>query len=281
MLVDIQEILYDARKKKYGVAAPTIWDERSIRASLAAATELKAPVILDFVKDYGLNEIFENGTAFELADHAKIPVAVQQDHGPTFEANIWAIHAGFQSITVERSELPYEQQIKEIKELVRIAHAVNVAIEAEVGHVTELGGSEKTVMTDPEEAKRFVEETGVDLIAVAIGNVHGVYSKKPEFDFEGIMKIRDMAKVPMTIHGGSGIDFNDMTRLAESGITKFNMQTYLSKTAISTALKYIEDNRDNPNPWKRFYKYVVEAADEGWKEELKRHMQALKSDGKA
>ncbi|MCL5986186.1 MAG: class II fructose-bisphosphate aldolase [Actinobacteria bacterium] len=281
MLVDIVKILNDARNKKYGVAAPTIWDERSIRASLAAATELKSPIILDFVKDYGLNEIFENRVAFELADSVEVPVAVQQDHGPTFEANIWAIHAGFQSITVERSELPYAQQIVEIKELVRIAHAANVAVESEVGHVTELGGSEETVMTDPEQAKKFVEETGVDLIAVAIGNVHGVYQEKPKFNFERIMKIRDMANVPMTIHGGSGIDLRDMTKLAESGITKFNMQTYLSKTAINTALKYIEDNRDNPDPWKRMLKYVAEAADEGWKEELKRYILALKSDGKA
>jgi fructose-bisphosphate aldolase class II len=281
MIVNILEILNDAKRNKYGVAAPTIWDERSIRASLKAAIELKAPIILDFVKDYGENEIFENRVAFNLAERVNIPVAIQQDHGESFEDNIWAIHAGFQSITVECSELPYEERVAKVKELVKIAHAVNVAVESEVGHLTELGGTEETVPTDPNEAKKFVEETRVDMIAVSIGSVHGVYKEKPEFDYERIKKIRDLTNVPLTIHGASGIDFKEMTKLAETGITKFNMQTYLSIRAIDSALKYIKNNKDNPDPWKRFYKYVVDAADEGWKDELKKHIEALKSDGRA
>ena len=281
MIVNILRILNDARDNGYGVAAPTIWDERSIRASLAVAVELRAPVILDFVKDYGVNEIFENRVAFEMADAVDIPVAIQQDHGPTFESNIWAIHAGFQSITIDREGLSYEDSVKEVSEIVKIAHAVNVAVEAEMGHVTELGGSEETTVTDPNQALKFVKETGVDILSVAIGNVHGVYKEKPKFDFDKIIEIRNKVSAPLTIHGGSGIELKEMTKIAESGITKFNMQTYLSQNAIKTALEYIENNRDTPNPWKRMLKYVAEAADEGWKEKLKEYIKALKSDGKA
>ena len=281
MLVNIKDMLGDAKEKGYGITAPTIWDERSIRASLDAAVECNSPVILDFVKDYGINEVFESGRAAELAEKVKIPVVIQQDHGPSFEDNIWAISAGFQSIAPEREGLSYEELVKDIKDLVRIAHAANVAVEAEVGHVTELGGIEETLPTDPEIAKEFVERTNVDIISVSIGNVHGVYDKKPEFDFNKIKKIRDNTPAPLTIHGGSGISMEDLRKLAESGITKFNMQTYLSKNAIETALKYMEDNKDNPDPWKRMLKYVAEAADQGWKEELMRYIKALKSEGKA
>ena len=281
MIVNILEILNDARDNRYGVAAPTIWDERSIRASLAAAVELKAPIILDFVKDYGVNGIFENRVAFEMADSVSVPVAIQQDHGPTFESNIWAIHAGFQSITIERENLSYENLINEIKEIVKIAHSVNVSVEAEVGHVTELGGNEEAIATNPQEAYEFFQKTGVDILSISIGNVHGEYKEKPEFDFNNIKKIRSKVSIPLTIHGGSGIEFETITKLAESGITKFNMQTYLSKKAIQVALEYIKGNQNNPNPWKRMLKYVAEAADEGWKEELKKYIKALKSDSKA
>ena len=116
---------------------------------------------------------------------------------------------------------------------------------------------------------------------MSIGNVHGVYKEKANFDFDRINDIRNKVSTPLTIHGGSGIDLSAMTKIAESGITKFNMQTYLSQNAIKTALEYIENNRDTPNPWKRMLKYVAEAADEGWKEKLKEYIKALKSDGKA
>lgn len=193
MLIDITNILEDAKKNKYGVAAPTIWDERSIRVTLQAAEELKSPIILDFVKDYGINEIFENGIAFEMADKVKIPVAVQLDHGETFEDNMWALRAGFQAITIERAGMSFDKLKEEVKDIVRIAHSVKVAVESEVGHVPDLGiQGEEVAFTDPEQARDFVSDSRVDIISVSIGNLHGTYFEKPIFDFERIKRLSEI-----------------------------------------------------------------------------------------
>lgn len=284
MLVEMKEILSYAKEKKFGVVAPTIWDERSIRMSLEAAVEFNAPIILSFVKDYGRNEVFERGIAKNLAELVKVPVSIHNDHGSKFEDNMWAIHAGFNSIMAERADLPYEENIKQTKEMVKIAHSINIAVEAGVGvvaHGINIGETEKIIYTIPEEAKNFVEKTGVDILSISVGNLHGIYKEKPEIDFNRVKEIVDTVPSFLTVHGSSGLPYEDMTKLAESGIVKFNMQSYLSKAALDSQKEYIEKNKDNKSPRALLLKNISEATDNGWKEELKRYIKALRSDGKA
>ncbi|MHB8276675.1 MAG: class II fructose-bisphosphate aldolase [Candidatus Humimicrobiaceae bacterium] len=284
MLVEMKEILSYAKKKKFGVPAPTIWDERSIRMSLEAAVELKSPIILSFVKDYGRNEIFESGIVKNLAELAKVPVSIHNDHGSDYEDSIWAIYAGFNSIMVDRAELAHEENVKQTKEIVKIAHTVNITVEAAVGvvaHGIYVGETENITYTEPEEAKKFVIETGVDILSVSVGNLHGVYKEKPEIDYSRVKEIMEIVPCFLTVHGSSGLPYEDMTKLAESGIVKFNMQSYLSKAAMNSQNEYIEKNKDNKSPRALLLKNISEAADRGWKDELKRYIKAIKSDGKA
>ena len=284
MLVEMKKILSYAKEKKFGVAAPTIWDERSIRMSLEAAVELNSPIILGFVKDYGRNEVFESGIAKYLAELAKVPVTIHNDHGLKFEESIWAIHAGFNSIMVDRADLPYEENVKQTKEIVKIAHSINVAVEAAIGvvaHGIYIGETEEITYTVPEQAKNFAIEIGVDILSVSVGNLHGIYKEKPKLDFDRVKKIVDMVPAFLTVHGSSGLPYEDMTKLAELGIVKFNMQSYLSKAAMNSQNEYIEKNKDNKSPRALLLKNISQAADNGWKEELKRYIKALKSDGKA
>ncbi|MCL4378892.1 MAG: class II fructose-bisphosphate aldolase [Actinobacteria bacterium] len=284
MLVEMKEILSYAKEKKFGVAAPTIWDERSIRMSLEAAVELKSPIILSFVKDYGRNEVFESGIARYLAELAKVPVTIHNDHGAKFEDSIWAIHAGFNCIMADRVDLPYEENVKQTKEIVKIAHSINVAVEGAIGvvaHGIYIGETEKITYTIPLEAKKFVADTGVDILSISVGNLHGTYKEKPEIDYKRVKEIVDIVPSFLTVHGSSGLPYEDMTKLAESGIVKFNMQSYLSKAAMNFQKEYIEKNKDNKSPRALLLKNISEAADNGWKEELKNYIKAIKSDGKA
>lgn len=284
MLVEMKEILSYAKKKKFGVAAPTIWDERSIRMSLEAAVELNAPIILSFATYYGRKEVFESGIARYLAELVRVPVSIHNDHGAKFEDSIWAIHAGFNSIMVDRVDLPYEENVKQTKEIVKIAHSVNVAVEGAIGvvaHGIYIGETEKITYTVPEEAKNFAIETGVDILSISVGNLHGIYKEKPEIDFNRVKEIFDIVPSFLTVHGSSGLSYEDMTKLAESGIVKFNMQSYLSKAAMNSQKEYIEKNKDIKSVRALLLKNISEAADNGWKEELKNYIRAIRSDGKA
>jgi fructose-bisphosphate aldolase, class II len=284
MLVDMNVILSDAKKRKYGVAAPTIWDERSIRMSLEAAAELNAPLILSFVKDYGKNEILELGIARNMAEMARVPVAIHNDHGSKYGDSIWAIHAGFNSIMVDRAELSYKENVEQTKEIVKIAHAVNISVEAAIGvvaHGIYIGETEEVTYTMPKEAKKFAEETGADILSVSVGNLHGIYKEKPKLDFDRVKEMVSIVPAFLTVHGSSGLPYEDMSKLAELGIVKFNMQSYLSKAAMTSQNEYIEKNKDNKSPRALLLKNISEAADNGWKSELKRYIKAIKSDGKA
>lgn len=286
MIVNFNDILNKARKNKYGIPAVTTWDERSIRMTLEAAVELASPIILGFVKNYGRNEVYEKGIAHNLAESANIPVSLYCDHGSTFEDNIWGIYARFNCIMIDRPKLSYEEYVNETKELVKIAHATGVLVEANVGNVPHAvfinkDKSERLEYTDAEIAKKFVDDTGVDVLSISVGNLHGIYRERPEIDYSRLLKISENVPAFLSIHGSSGIDFSDITKLAKSGITKFCMQSYLSKAAINLAKEYMEQNKNNPDPRALLLKTISEIADKGWKEELKKYIQAMGAQGKA
>ncbi|MBL1229604.1 class II fructose-bisphosphate aldolase [Enterococcus sp. BWB1-3] len=235
MLVPMKEILEKAREQKYGVIAPNVINEDTARACIEAAVELDAPLILDFGFVFHKDIVYLGRIIEYLANQVSVPIALNLDHGATFEQAVWAIRAGFTSIMVDRSTAPLEQNIRETKEIVKMAHAVNVSVEAELGHVGEgkmYGDSVKGLYTDVEEAQSFVTKTGIDCLAVAVGTAHGQYNGLPHLNFELLNELNQKLLIPLVLHGGSGTGDANLVKAIKCGITKINIATDLFTAAI-------------------------------------------------
>ena len=232
MLVNLNEVLKKAQKGKYAVGLFNTTDTDMLQAVIEAAEESNSPVIL------GTAEVLLPNCELKLiapsviaaAKRAKVPVVVHYDHGLTFDRCIEALKLGFSSIMFDGSAKPYEQNIAETREMVKIAHAFGATVEGEIGHVGE-AAKEDNLLTDmyttPEEAKAYLEATGVDALAVAIGSAHGVYKKKPMLNIERLKEISSAVKVPLVLHGGSGLSDDDFKNTIRNGIAKVNIFTDL------------------------------------------------------
>ncbi len=232
MLVTMKQILDAAREGGYGVTAPNVNNEDTVCAAIEAAEECHAPMIIDvgFTQPTNRSYVKFGRMVEEIAKEARVPVAINQDHGREYAHAIWAIRAGFTSIMVDRSELPYEDNVAQVSELSKIAHAVGVSVESELGHVGQ--GSQYAIdrdaaLTDPTQAKDFVQRTGVDCLAVAIGTAHGVYTGTPYLDFPLLHKIYREVSVPLVLHGGSGTGDENLAKATREGISKVNLATDL------------------------------------------------------
>lgn len=232
MLVNLNEVLKKAQKGKYAVGLFNTTDTDMLQAVIEAAEESNSPVILgtaEVLLPYGELKLIAP-SVIAAAKRAKVPVVVHYDHGLTFDRCIEALKLGFSSIMFDGSAKPYEQNIAETREMVKIAHAFGATVEGEIGHVGE-AAKEDNLLTDmyttPEEAKAYLEATGVDALAVAIGSAHGVYKKKPMLNIERLKEIRDMVKVPLVLHGGSGLSDDDFKNTIRNGIAKVNIFTDL------------------------------------------------------
>ncbi|MFM2488455.1 class II fructose-bisphosphate aldolase [Enterococcus avium] len=246
MLVGLQEVLVKARAEKQAIAAFNVPNLEMIRAAIQAAEEVNTPVILQHAEGHGsLISLEEIGPIMlQYAKRSKVPVVVHLDHGKSFEMIMQAMKLGFTSVMIDASDLPFEENIARTKEIVKIAHSLGVSVEAELGHVftSSLGGGEgrapdddqigeTDIYTDPKQAKDFVDATAVDCLAVAFGTVHGVYLKEPKLDLDRVKKIYDEVKIPLVMHGGSGVEASDYRTAIENGIAKINYYTYANQAA--------------------------------------------------
>ncbi|MEA4895096.1 MAG: class II fructose-bisphosphate aldolase [Oscillospiraceae bacterium] len=237
MLVKMKEIVDCASKENYGVAAPNIFSELDARAFLEAAEELKSPIILD-IGGKGCKDMFFLGHMVrQLAKDAKVPVAINLDHGGPLSEIYRAIQAGFTSVMVDRSTLPFDENVRQVKEVVEIAHSIGLSVEAELGHV---GSAEQydvdrnAALTSVEDAVKFIEMTGVDCLAVAVGTAHGIYPKgfKPYLDFERLAEIKKATgNFPLVLHGSSGTDNESLSKACSMGINKINVCGELCQAA--------------------------------------------------
>ena len=232
MLVNLNEVLKKAQKGKYAVGLFNTTDTDMLQAVIEAAEESNSPVILgtaEVLLPYGELKLIAP-SVIAAAKRAKVPVVVHYDHGLTFDRCIEALKLGFSSIMFDGSAKPYEQNIAETREMVKIAHAFGATVEGEIGHVGE-AEKEDNLLTDmyttPEEAKAYLEATGVDALAVAIGSAHGVYKKKPMLNIERLKEISSAVKVPLVLHGGSGLSDDDFKNTIRNGIAKVNIFTDL------------------------------------------------------
>ncbi|MCL2163569.1 MAG: class II fructose-bisphosphate aldolase [Oscillospiraceae bacterium] len=230
MLVTMKELLINAQQGGYAVAAPDVWDEFTIVAALQAAEEENAPVILGYNEIMADDIIRFGRIAVMLAEHAKVQVAITLDHGKSYEICLKAIRAGFTGVMIDRSTLPYDENVREVREVISIAHKLGITVEAELGHVG--WGSNYSVdgvnaLTDPEEAKRFVDETEVDALAVAIGTAHGMYKGEPHLDLDRLSKLVEAVSIPLVLHGCSGTGEDLLQKAIKGGMCKFNVSTDL------------------------------------------------------
>lgn len=247
MLVNMKEMMNTAREGRYAVGFFNAVNVEMARAVIETAEELQAPVIIGtaevLLPVMNLDRVAEY--LIPMARKASVPVAVHYDHGLTFEKCMEALKLGFTSVMYDCSTLPYEENLEKVAEMVRICHAMNVTVEGELGHVGDNEGAGKLskpedYYTDPATALDFVQRTGVDALAVAVGNAHGDYKFPPKLDFERISVISQKTGTPLVLHGGSGLSDSDFREAASRGICKVNIFTDLDragKTGIEKGLQ--------------------------------------------
>ena len=242
MLVNLNEILIPARKQKYGVGLFNAVNLEMARGILSAAEETRSPVIMgtaEVLLPYGpLEEL--SYFLVPMARKASVPVVIHYDHGLTFDKCEEALRLGFSSIMYDCSTDSYEENVRKVKELTFLAHEFGASVEGELGHVGDNEGSAEgsshledpsLYYTDPLQAKDYVERTGIDALAIAVGTAHGAYRFKPQLDFERIRTIAGKTGVPLVLHGGSGLSDEDFQRAIASGISKINIFTDINVAA--------------------------------------------------
>ena len=283
MLVNLNEVLPDARKSHYAVGLFNAINMEFARGILGAAEELSSPVIVgtaEVLFDYGpLAEV--SYLLLPLARKAQIPVVVHLDHGLKKETCLKALQLGFSSIMYDCSTCPYDENVAKVKEMAEIAHAFGATIEGELGHVGVNPGSRGSetdapsdFFTDPKMARDYVEKTGVDALAISVGNAHGAYPFPPKLAFDRIKEIAAVVDVPLVLHGGSGLSDEDFRRAIDCGICKVNIFTDLDVAAAKAQSEAFQSASNGLTS-------LIPATIAAVKSEAEKKMKLFSSDGKA
>jgi fructose-bisphosphate aldolase class II len=248
-LVTLSELLKDAKKRGYAIGSFNMVSFGFLNGILEAAEEEKSPVILSIAEVHLPHMQVEQfiPAAIHSAQNARIPAAIHLDHGFHFETVVKALRWGFSSVMFDGSNLSFEENLDTTKLVTRIAKAAGVSVEAELGRVggEEGSGKESTAgpedkFTNPALAARFVEETGVDALAISVGNAHGFYKSMPKLDYDLIKKIKEKVNIPLVLHGGSGIPDESFIRAIRLGICKINFFTGMSFAAVTKIKEFIK-----------------------------------------
>lgn len=290
MLVSLKELMEDAEKGGYAVGAFNVSNLESLMAIMQAAEETGRGVILNYAEVHAPFLSMEQAALIMLdaAKKAKVPVCVHLDHGSSMESCIQAIRLGFTSVMLDASAEDYETNVRETKEIVRLAHSVGVTVEAELGHIfsSDMGLAEspkeaealesfdsaEDVYTDPATAKDFVERTGVDVLAIAFGTTHGIYTKKPKLDLERITKIKEAIDIPFVMHGGSGLSKEEFQTAIRNGIRKINYYTYMTLAGGRAVKEALDQKSPDENI---FFHDIPMIAVEAMKENVKEAIQVF------
>lgn len=245
MLVSGREIFQAAKKGGYAVGAFNLNNMEILQAIIEAAEEENSPVIIQAsqggIKYAGIQYIA--GMARVAAERAKVPIALNIDHGTSFDQVVQCVRHGFTALMIDGSKLPFEENIAITKRVVDVAHPNDISVEAELGKI---GGTEDDIVvsereatyTDPHEAAEFAERTNCDALAIAIGTAHGVYKGEPKLDFERLAQIAKMVSTPLVLHGASGVPDEAIRKAVPHGICKINIDTEL-RLAFSSAVQEI------------------------------------------
>jgi fructose-bisphosphate aldolase class II len=274
MLINMGIILREAKRERFGVIAPSTFDGESIRACFDAAVELRAPIIINAGGSLDMGFIADV-VKFFSNKFTELPVALNLDHGKSFEAAANAIRLGFTSVMIDYSTLNFEENVRGTCEVVRMAHAVGVSVEAELGHVgrgEDYETDRSSYLTRAEEVVEFVKRTDVDCLAIAIGNAHGHYVGKPELDIERLKSINSVTSIPLVLHGGSSTGDKNLKDAVANGIAKINIGTDLSVAGANA----IRDKVNGADSTAKLREVIITGF-EGYKNELKRYLRLLGS----
>lgn len=232
MLVGLKEILKMAEDGNYCIPAFNVYNIETARGVINAAEALRSPVILQFYSRL-VTSCVANDVApvvMDMAIKSSVPVCFHLDHGAGECEVIRSLRLGMTGIMIDASSLPLEENVKTTRNIVNLCDYVGVGVEGELGHIGKASDGEEDVVdeyTHPEEAKKYVEETGVVALAVMVGTAHGRYKKLPVLDIDRIKKIKELTGIPLVLHGGSGVPDDQIKMAINAGVRKMNFSTDL------------------------------------------------------
>lgn len=250
MLINLKKMLEQAIKNNSAIGSFNVYNLESIQAVVEAAQALGQPAIIAFGESYTKHAPLEVIAAIvkKYCIDSEIPFVLHLDHSKNFETIIRAIRAGFTSVMYDGSSLPLDKNIEKTRYVVQIAHMADVSVEGELGYMNNedgtasLGFSLAKGHTKPEDARKYAEASGIDALAIAIGNAHGIYKGVPELDFERLAEISSVVDIPLVLHGSSGIPIPSLQKAITMGIRKVNINTEISTQAIKTARQFLHEN---------------------------------------
>ena len=284
MLVNLDQVLGKAKAEKYAVGLFNTHDTDMLEAAIAAAEEARSPIIIgtaEVLLPYGDLPLIAPALV-AAARRATVPVVVHYDHGLTVKKTLEALKFGFSSIMYDASAKDYETNVAETAEMTKIAHALGATIEGEIGHVglAQDGDDRNGLYTTVEEAVDFQTKTGVDALAVAVGNAHGVYKSKPCIQLDRIAELNSAVMCPLVMHGGSGLSADDFRNAIERGIAKMNIHTDMVCAGMRAMYESCDaHNRDKIVTWD--YLDTRKAKVEAIKQVVARKLQLFGSVNKA
>ncbi|MCT4594402.1 MAG: class II fructose-1,6-bisphosphate aldolase [Anaeromicrobium sp.] len=283
MLVSGKSILQHAHENGYAVGAFNVNNMEQVQAIIGAAEETNSPVIIQAsqggLKYAGVELIAAMSKT--LAENTTVPVAIHLDHGTDFTQIMKCLRNGFTSVMIDASHYELDENIRRTKQIVEMAKAVGVSVEAELGKI---GGVEDDISvderdatyTDPDEAAKFVAETEVDYLAIAVGTAHGPYKGEPKLDFDRIKVIKERLNMPLVLHGSSGVPEESIKKAVSLGINKINIDTDIRQSFHRAVKKFVAENPDVYDPRK-----IVGPARDAMREVIKTKMEMFGSAGKA
>ena len=283
MLMNMKDLLAVANKHYFAVPAFNIGNYAMMKGIFEVSVELNAPLILEMHP----NEVAHMGVEvaramIEKAHQVPVPVCIHLDHGSTFQQVMTVIRGGFTSVMIDGSTLSFEDNIAICRKVAEAAHAVNVSVEGELGTIGSTDsqaeeGASKIIYTNPDDAVRFVNESGVDCLAVAIGTSHGIYPEgmKPELRLDILKEIKSRVTIPLVLHGGSNNPDEEIAKAVALGVNKINISS-------DTKVVYYDRMREVlSNPGLREPKQIQTPCVEAMKETVRQKIRLFQSDGKA
>lgn len=281
MLISGNLIMKDALVKKYAVPAFNFTNMENLQAIIAGAEELKSPAIIQATQgaiDYaGFEYLTDLGKG--AAERARVPIALHLDHGKDFKYHLKAIRLGWTSLMIDGSMYDFKTNVKKVERIIRIAHPLNISVEAELGVIRGKEDdieSHELIYTNVADAIKFHNATNCDLLAIAVGTVHGLYKGEIDIDFDRIRQIKKEIRIPLVLHGASGVDENMISKAVESGINKVNFDTDLRVAGLNNVKKFIKENPETYDIRKIFRPGI-----DAMKEVVMDKIKSCKSDGKS
>ncbi len=233
MLMNLKDLLSVANEQNFAVPAFNVGTGQILKAVIECCEEKQAPVILAIhPTEHEFQGDSQIASCVAAANKSRVPMAIHLDHGSDIKQIYRAIRTGFTSVMIDASHASFEENIATTKNIVEIAHPLGVSVEAELGTIGTTGtggegGASKIIYTDPKKAKEFVERTGIDALAIAIGTAHGIYPKgfKPELKLDLLSEIKSLVSIPLVLHGGSSNPDDEIAESVKRGINKINISS--------------------------------------------------------